>query len=142
LGRYVAMYMWWWPTQKRAKTCSWFLQQFENTVVLRQTFIHFISTSTNYWSECTPCWPVLLQSIELLCVLEPSYSTHLPATSLIVQLAGVSARTVDTSSAGSQTSSMVTGTNGQACYRVQNFGGGWFKTFQLKNAHYHSFQNV
>jgi hypothetical protein len=37
---------WWWPTQKRAETCSWFLQQFENTVVLWRTFIHLISTST------------------------------------------------------------------------------------------------
>jgi hypothetical protein len=34
-----------WPIQKRAETCSWFLHQFENTVVLRRTFIHLISTS-------------------------------------------------------------------------------------------------
>jgi hypothetical protein len=38
---------WWWPTQKRAETCSCFLQQFENTVVLRRTFIHLISTIMN-----------------------------------------------------------------------------------------------
>jgi hypothetical protein len=43
---------WWWPTQKRAKTCNWFLQQFENTVVLRRTFTHLICTSmysAAYW---------------------------------------------------------------------------------------------
>jgi hypothetical protein len=34
------------PPQKRAETCICFLQQFENTVVLRRTFIHLISTST------------------------------------------------------------------------------------------------
>jgi hypothetical protein len=32
--------------QERAETCSCFLQQFENAVVLRRTFIHLISTST------------------------------------------------------------------------------------------------
>jgi hypothetical protein len=36
---------WWWPTQKRAETCSCFLQQFENTVVLQRIFIHLIFTS-------------------------------------------------------------------------------------------------
>jgi hypothetical protein len=30
---------------EKAKTCSCFLQQFENTGVLRRTFIHLISTS-------------------------------------------------------------------------------------------------
>jgi hypothetical protein len=41
---------WWWSTQKRPETCSWFLQQFENTVVLRRTFIHLISTRLEvYW---------------------------------------------------------------------------------------------
>jgi hypothetical protein len=58
LGRCVAIYArcgicdgydilvstWWWPIQKRAETCSCFLQQFENTVVLRRTFVHLIST--------------------------------------------------------------------------------------------------
>jgi hypothetical protein len=29
-----------------AETCSWFLQKFENTVVLRRTFIDLISTKT------------------------------------------------------------------------------------------------
>jgi hypothetical protein len=33
------------PTQKRAETCSCFLQQIENTVVLRRKFILLISTS-------------------------------------------------------------------------------------------------
>jgi hypothetical protein len=28
-----------------AETCSWFLQHFENTVVLRRTFIHLIYTN-------------------------------------------------------------------------------------------------
>jgi hypothetical protein len=36
---------WWWPTQKMAETCSWFLQQFENTIVLRLPYTHLISTS-------------------------------------------------------------------------------------------------
>jgi hypothetical protein len=40
---------WLWPTQKRAETCSCFLQQFENTVVLRRTFIHLISASNLPW---------------------------------------------------------------------------------------------
>jgi hypothetical protein len=35
---------WLWPAQKRAETCSCFLQQFQNIVVLRRTFIHLIST--------------------------------------------------------------------------------------------------
>jgi hypothetical protein len=35
---------WWWPNQKRAETFSCFLQQLKNTVVLRRTFIHLIST--------------------------------------------------------------------------------------------------
>jgi hypothetical protein len=56
---------WWWPTQKRAETCS-FLQQFENTVVLRRTFIHLISTSTeshNGWCHQRPdtCYSTTLQ---------------------------------------------------------------------------------
>jgi hypothetical protein len=33
------------PTQKRAETCSCFLQQFENTIVLRRTFVHLIFTN-------------------------------------------------------------------------------------------------
>jgi hypothetical protein len=37
---------WWWSTQKWAETCSWFLQEFENTVLLRRIFIHLISIST------------------------------------------------------------------------------------------------
>ena len=94
--------------------------------------------NTNYRSECSLYWPVPLQLMELLFNLEPSYSTHFPATSLNVQLAGVSARTVDTSSAGSKTNSMITRRNGQACYSVQNFGSAWFNS---KNAHHHSFQN-
>jgi hypothetical protein len=36
---------WWWPNQKRAETCSCFIQQIGNTVVLRRTFIHLICTS-------------------------------------------------------------------------------------------------
>jgi hypothetical protein len=52
---------WWWPTQKTAETCS-SLQQFENTVVLRRTFIHLISTSTDTVIKSWiirllwPCW--------------------------------------------------------------------------------------
>jgi hypothetical protein len=38
LGRCVAIYM-------RCGICARFLQQFENTVVLRRTFIHLISIS-------------------------------------------------------------------------------------------------
>jgi hypothetical protein len=34
------------PNTVRAETCSCFLKKFENTVVLRQTFIHLISTGT------------------------------------------------------------------------------------------------
>jgi hypothetical protein len=41
----ILVLTWWWPTQKRAETCSCFPQQFENTVVLRRTFIHSIPTS-------------------------------------------------------------------------------------------------
>jgi hypothetical protein len=41
---------WWWSTQKRAETCSCFLQQLENTVVLRRTFIHLISTGVYHYS--------------------------------------------------------------------------------------------
>jgi hypothetical protein len=33
---------------ERAGTCSCFLQQFENTVVLRRTFIHLISTHADF----------------------------------------------------------------------------------------------
>jgi hypothetical protein len=36
---------WWWHSQKRAETYSLFLQQFENTVVLRRPYTHLISTS-------------------------------------------------------------------------------------------------
>jgi hypothetical protein len=43
--------------EKRAETFSCFLQQFENTVVLRRTFIHLISSSVvkrTYYFR-TPC---------------------------------------------------------------------------------------
>jgi hypothetical protein len=41
----VLVSTWWWATQKRAETCSCFLQEIENTIVLRRTFRHLISTS-------------------------------------------------------------------------------------------------
>jgi hypothetical protein len=47
---------WWWPTQKRAETCSCFLQQFENTVVLRLTFTHLISTIIESHNEDDAGW--------------------------------------------------------------------------------------
>jgi hypothetical protein len=40
---YIVVSAWWWPTQKRAETCSWFLQQFENTVVLPRPYTHWNS---------------------------------------------------------------------------------------------------
>jgi hypothetical protein len=45
---------WWLSTQERAETCSCFLQQFENTVVLQWTFIHLISTSTGELDYTVP----------------------------------------------------------------------------------------
>jgi hypothetical protein len=46
---------WWWHTQKRAETCSCFLQQFENTVVLRRTFIHLTFILLMSYIYRAPC---------------------------------------------------------------------------------------
>jgi hypothetical protein len=62
------------PPRKRAETFSCFLQQFENAVVLRRTFIDLISTSieSHNWDDATKdcvtnvliqqseCWFMLL----------------------------------------------------------------------------------
>jgi hypothetical protein len=58
---------WWWTTQKKAKTCSCFLQQFENTVVLRRTFIHLISSSK------TNCQSTFIIHYTGICVFPTDY---------------------------------------------------------------------
>jgi hypothetical protein len=65
---------------------------------------------------------MVLQSIDPLWILDPSYKTHFPATSLKVQFAGVSAKMAGTTIAINHKTCIATGTNKEtfvwSMYRV------------------------
>jgi hypothetical protein len=84
-------------------SCNWFL--------LCNFLWHSISLTKWFDILYLFYWPMVLQSMEPLWILDPSYSTHFPATSLTVQFAGVSAQIVGINSPNSHTISIITATN-------------------------------
>jgi hypothetical protein len=76
---------WWWPTQKRVETCSWFLQKFANAVVLRRKYTHLTpslltsciymellvkpETLTSYIDGRTNVWQRWKPSLSIYCTM-------------------------------------------------------------------------